>query len=82
MRLDLGTYGSFDLVKRRTSRQMRFANGRLGNGDDFRAVDHFALVLAENRDLAHVLLKRGPHVVFILDVLLPIAGRARIYREQ
>ena len=78
MKLDLGTYRSFDLVKRRTSGQMRIANGGLGNGDDFRAVDHFALILTESRDLAHILLKRGPHVVFIPDVFLPIAGRARI----
>jgi hypothetical protein len=59
---------------------MVFANAGLWWRDDVRAVDHIVLILTERRDLFHVLLEGGPHVVFVVDVLLPIAGRARIYQ--
>jgi hypothetical protein len=76
----LNAYGLFDLVKRTTSRQMGFANVGLRWRDNVRAVDHVALILTKRRDLFHVLFKGGPHVVFVVDVLLPIAGRARVYK--
>src|SRR6266850_443392 len=76
----LNAYGLFDLVKRRTSWQMGFANAGLRWRDNVRAVNHVALILTERRDLFHVLFKGGPHVVFVVDVFLPIAGRARIYQ--
>jgi hypothetical protein len=76
----LNTYGLFDLVKRRTSWQMGFANAGFGWRDDVGAVDHIVFILTKRRDLLHILLEGGPHVVFVVDVLLPIAGRARIYQ--
>lgn len=61
---------------------MGFADVGLRWRDNVRAVDHVALILTERRDLFHVLLEGGPHVVFVVDVLLPIAGRARVYKWQ
>jgi hypothetical protein len=59
---------------------MSFADAGLGHGDDLRTVDHFMGILAEDRELRHLSLEGGQHVIFILDVLLPIASGARIYR--
>ena len=59
---------------------MRFANARLGFGDNLGAVDHLFQLLTERREPAHCLSEGGPHVILVLDVLLPIASRARIYR--
>lgn len=79
-RSDLGTYRLFDLVKRTASRQMGFANAGLGFGDYLGAVDHLFQLLTERRDSAHCFGEGGPHVILVLDILLPIASRAGIYR--
>ena len=80
MRLDSDTYRLFDLVKRTASWQMGFANAGLGFGDYLGAVDHIFQLLTERRELAHCLGEGGPHVILVIDVLLPIACRARIYQ--
>jgi len=80
MRLDLGTYRFFDLVKRTASWQMGFAIAGLGFGDYLGAIDHVFQLLTERGDPAHCLGEGGPHVILVLDVLLPIASRARIYQ--
>jgi len=82
MRLNLGTYRLFDLVKRTASRHMGFANAGLGFWDYLGAVDHVFQLLTERRELAHCLGEGGPHVILVLDVLLPIASRARIYQRH
>jgi len=80
MRLDLGTYRLFDLVKRTASWHMGFANAGPGFRDYLGAVNHIFQLLTERREFAHCLGEGGPHVILVLDVLLPIASRARIYQ--
>ena len=78
MRSDFGTYRFFDLVERTASWHMGLANAGLGFGNDLGAIDHVFQLLTERRDPGHCLGEGGPHVILILDVLLPIASRARI----
>jgi len=60
---------------------MGFSNGCLGYWDKVRAVDHFVLILAECRDIDHILRESGPHVILV-NVLLPIAGHAKISGDK
>ena len=51
------------------------------DGDDLRAVDHLARVLAEHGELRHRGLERLRHELLLVDEALPEARRARVVRE-
>jgi len=59
---------------------MSLAFARLEHRDNFRIIDQFCGILAEDCELRHLYLERGHHVVFILDVPLSIASGAWVYR--
>jgi hypothetical protein len=54
------------------------AGERLRDGDDIRAVNHLARVLAEHRHLRHRGLEGRRHVRLVVHVRLPEACRARV----
>ena len=59
---------------------MSLAFTGLGHRDDLRTIDQFFGILAEDCELCHLCLEGSHHIVFIFDVLLPIASGAWIYR--
>ena len=58
---------------------MSLTFARLGYRYNLRTIDQFCGILAEDRELRHLCLERGHHVVFILDVPLPMASGAWVY---
>lgn len=59
---------------------MGSADAGFGHRDNLGTVDHFPGILAKDRKLCHLGLEGRHHVIFILNVPLPMASGARICR--
>ena len=61
---------------------MSLAFARFGHRYNLRTIDQVCNILAEDRELRHLCLEGGHHVVFILNVPLPIASGAWVYEGE